>query len=319
MGFRYAIISGFLGQLKDRFKFYHEARNLKDKFALARTIEGVDGLELVYPYDFQDLSMTKELLEHYRLLPAAVNVDIKGEAHWNRRSLSAESRDTRKKAVEYISRGMELARELGANLVTVCPLQDGYDYHFEMDYSRAWRYFVEGVREAATAFPDIRLSLEYKGAEPLAQYLLSNVHSALFTCCKTGLTNVGVTLDTGHALFAKENPAESLALLQGEGRLFHVHINDNDGNWDWDLISGGRNLLGYLEFIYYLVRSAYQGWIALDVTPKNRDTAEVLATSIHLSRVLEKKAAEIDHVLIERNILDDTPHKTLRYLYDEVL
>ncbi len=318
MGFRYAIISGFLGQLKDRFKFYQDARDQEEKFAVASRIEGAEGLELVYPYEFSDLTRTRELLEKYSLKTAAVNVDIKGEAHWNRRSLSAESGETRRKAVEYISRGAELSRELGAHLVTVCPLQDGYDYHFEMDYARGWKYFIDGIREVASAYPDVRISLEYKGAEPLAQYLLGNVHSALFTCLKVNLPNVGVTLDTGHALFAKENPAESLVLLQEEGRLFHVHINDNDGNWDWDLISGGRNILAYLEFLYYLQRSDFDGWIALDVTPKNRDTAEVLGTSIALSKILEKKAAELDGELLAKNIQDDVPHHTLRYLYQKL-
>jgi len=90
MGFRYAIISGFLGQLKDRFKFYQDTRDQEEKFSLASHIEGAAGLELVYPYDFADLSRTKELLEKYGLKTAAVNVDIKGEAHWNKRALSAE-------------------------------------------------------------------------------------------------------------------------------------------------------------------------------------------------------------------------------------
>lgn len=315
MSFRYAIISGFLGQTKDRFKFYQEPRDLETKIELASKIKGADGLELVYPYDFKDVQETRKLLKKYKLAVSSINVDIKGESYWNKRALSAESGATRKKAIAYLARGAEISHELGVNLVTVCPLQDGYDYHFEIDYSKSWKYFINGIREVASAFSNVRISLEYKGAEPLTQYLLGNLHSALFTCLKTNLPNVGVTLDTGHALFAKENPAESLMLLHGEDRLFHVHINDNDGNWDWDLISGGRNLLANLEFIYYLQKIGYKGWIALDVTSKNRSPVEILGTSIALYQMMEKKVAKFDKKLITKNIQQDSPHETLRYIY----
>uniref|UniRef100_A0A7V4WJV3 Sugar phosphate isomerase/epimerase n=1 Tax=Candidatus Caldatribacterium saccharofermentans TaxID=1454753 RepID=A0A7V4WJV3_9BACT len=314
--YRYAIISGFLGQLKDRFRMYQEPRDLEARLELARRVPGVSGMELVYPYDFVDPEKTRSLLEKYNLQVGAVNVDIKGERYWDRRALTSWDKDTRKKAVEYLENGAKFAREFGSYLVTVCPLQDGYDYHFEVAYDKAWQYFLEGVAEVARANPDVRLSLEYKFREPLAHYFLGNVYSALYVCLKLGLDNVGVTLDVGHALFAGENPAESLVLLHREGKLFHVHINDNDGKWDWDLVAGSRNLFPYLEFLYYLRKVGYQGWISLDVTPKHRDPVRAFTRSIAFTEKLLDFVESLDDAFIAKAIDEDDPGKVLELLYE---
>jgi len=274
---------------------------------------------LVYPYDFAEPGKTKELLTKYGLQVGAVNVDIKGESYWDKRALTAQSADTRGKAIEYIRRGVEFSRDLGANLVSVCPLQDGYDYHFEMDYEEVWNYFIEGIKEAAQSYPEVRISLEYKFREPLVHYLLGNVHSALYTCLKVGLLNVGVTLDVGHALFAGENPAESLILLQREGKLFHVHINDNDGKWDWDLVAGSRNLFSYLEFLYYLQKINYQGWISLDVTPKHRNPIQAFSESIAFTENLSDFAKSLNQSFIREKISQDDPLGVLQTIYQKML
>ena len=319
MDLKFSIITGFLGQLKDRFKFYQEPRDLDKKLELASRIEGAEGVELIYPYDFQDVDETQKLLEKWNLKAAAVNVDIKGESVWNHRSLTADDEGVRKKAVEYIAEGAEISRKLGANLVSVCPLQDGVDYFFEADYGKMWKYFIDGLRDVASSYPDVKISLEYKMSEPLAHYLLGTVGKALYTCLKVGLDNVGVTLDTGHSLLAYEIPAESLTLLAEEGRLFHVHINDNNGTWDWDLISGSVNPIAYLEFLYYLKKYGYDGWLSLDVTPRHRDPVEVFRTSIDVSKKLAKLVDEIDESVVEEAFRRDEPSHFLNYLYSKIL
>lgn len=56
---------------------------------------------------------------------------------------------------------------------------------------------------------------------------------ALLLCLETGRKNVGVTIDTGHSLYAGENIAEAVVLAScAGGRLMHMHFNDNYGYWD---------------------------------------------------------------------------------------
>jgi len=52
---KYSVILGFLGRLNDRFSSYGEQVDIAGKFEVASKIEGIQGLELVYPFDFMDV------------------------------------------------------------------------------------------------------------------------------------------------------------------------------------------------------------------------------------------------------------------------
>lgn len=284
MGVKYSVITGFLGSLSDRFCTYQEDRDLTAKFKLAKTIEGLDGLEVVYPADFDDLEKLKRLLSEYALGVSAVNLNFK--KGWNNGSLASDCPETRQKAVKTLQHAMDLAAELGCNLVTTALLNDGYDYMFERDYRKVWDNLVDSVREAASYRDDVRVSFEYKASEPKTHTILADAGKCLYLCDKVGLSNVGVTLDFGHALYAGELPAESVALLAREGRLFYVHLNDNYREWDWDMIPGSVNLWDYLEFLFYLKECGYDSWMAIDVFPKDLDAAKVFATTIRVTKRL---------------------------------
>ena len=58
-----AIITAFLGAAKNRYMTYQEDRSLKDKLEMASRIEGIEGLELCYPADFENPQQLKEAPE----------------------------------------------------------------------------------------------------------------------------------------------------------------------------------------------------------------------------------------------------------------
>jgi len=84
MEIKQAIITGFMGKLKDRFCEYHEARTPEEKIAAVAKIKGAKGVEIVYPYELEDLEIIKKTLKKYNLGVAAVNVNIKGEPEFAR-------------------------------------------------------------------------------------------------------------------------------------------------------------------------------------------------------------------------------------------
>jgi hypothetical protein len=59
---RLAVITAFLGGVKNRYIPYKPDRTLEEKFASAAQIERLDGLELWYPSDFGDVELLKSLL-----------------------------------------------------------------------------------------------------------------------------------------------------------------------------------------------------------------------------------------------------------------
>jgi xylose isomerase len=294
---KYSLITGFLGELRDRFTSYQPSRDITEKFRLASNIKNLTGLELIYPQDFNDLELVKKLLSDYNFEVSAINLNIKGESKWRYGAFTAVNEETRKEAIKYLKRGMEIAEELGANIVTVCPLNDGSDYPFEIDYRSAWENTVSCIRECADFKPTVKISIEYKTCEPRMHVLVRDAGRATLLAKVIDRDNVGVTLDVGHAFEAGEIPAESVDILASVDKLFYVHINDNFRNWDWDMIPGTVNTLEMVEFIYVLKSVGYDSWLTIDVYPWRFDPVKVFSETIewmeHCRKISEKIDAKI--------------------------
>jgi len=319
MKIEYSVITGFLGKLQDRFTQYQEKRSLEEKFALASQIKGLKGLEVIFPSDFQDKEKLKQLLETYKLKVSAVNVNLKGEERWKGGSLTSNDANIRKQAIDVLKEAMDLASELECKMITVAFLNDGHDYPFQREYTKAWDNLVSGLREVADYRKDVRLSVEYKMNEPAVRTTVGNVGKGLCLCSEVERDNVGITLDVGHALYAGENPAESASLLAKKGKLFYLHLNDNFRNWDWDLIPGYVNLWDYLELFFYLKKFNYQGWIALDVFPKSLDPVAVFTTSIQFARNIESLVEKIDQKEIFELMKKNDVPSIFSYLQERIL
>lgn len=291
---KYSIITGFLGELKDRFTSYQIPRNLREKFELVSRIDKAEGVEVIFPQDFSDISLLKSLIEEYGLKVSAVNLNIKGETKWRYGAFTAVSDATRKESIDYLKRSMDYAEELGANLVTVCPLNDGSDYPFEVDYKKAWNNTIDCIRQGAEYNPRVKISIEYKISEPRAHVMLRDAGRAALLAYLTGKENVGVTLDIGHAFESGEIPAESLDILASCNKLFYVHINDNFRNWDWDMIPGTVNFIEIVEFMYRLRLANYNSWLSIDVFPGRFDAVKVFSETIEWMELCRKLAEKID-------------------------
>lgn len=273
---KYSIITGFMGKVKDRFIDYQPARTMEEMVAMAAKVKGCKGLEVVFPQNFTDPMQVKRLLDDAGLGVSTVNLNTKGEEIFRFGSFSNPDPKARRKATDMLKEAMDAAAVLGCHMVTTAQLTDGVDYPFELDYLRAWNDMLECVREAAAYRPDVKISLEYKLSEPRVHCLLGNAGKMAAFCEAVNKPNVGVTLDTGHALQCGEVMADSLSFLSAMKRLFYVHINDNFRNWDWDMMPGTVNLWEFVEFALYLKRVGYDGWITADVFPQRYDPIKIM-------------------------------------------
>ena len=126
---------------------------------------------------------------------------------------------------------------------------------------------------------------------------------------------MGVTLDFGHSIQAGERPAQSVALLAREKRLFYVHLNDNDKFWDWDMIPGAYNLWDFVEFFYYLRKYGYNDWFGYDVFPKEIDTVKTFNAVTGITKKLISISERIDDETIEKLLAKRNPAESINYLY----
>ena len=311
-----AIITAFLGETRNRYMVYQGNRGLQEKFAMLARIPGVDGVELCYPADFEDPAALKELLARAGLGIAGVNFRSRRTGKWWRGSFISEKPEERRELVDDLKRAMDAAAALGCRRITTCPLNDGADTLFEVDYIRAYDYAAETFGAACAYNRDIRLCIEYKKSDPIARCIFGTAGETAAFCLLTGAPNLGTTLDIGHAIYAEERPAQSAALLAKANRLFYVHLNDNDGRWDWDMLPGAFHLWEFVEFFYTLRKLGYDNdWYAFDVYPKEIDTVQNFTAAMQLTRKLEVITDRIDVPTMEELLRERNSAKTLPYLY----
>lgn len=295
---------------------YQGNRGLAEKFALLARIPGADGVELCYPADFEDPTELSDLLARSGAGVAGINFRSRRSGKWWRGGFIAEHSAERQELVDDLKRCMDHAASMGCHRITTCPLNDGADTLFEVDYLKAYDYALETFAAACAHNRAIRLCIEYKKSDPIARCLLGSAGETVAFCLLSGAPNLGATLDIGHAIYAEERPAQSAALLAKAHRLFYVHLNDNDGRWDWDMLPGAFHLWEFVELFYTLRKLGYDNdWYAFDVYPKEIDTVENFSAAMTLTRKLEAITDRIDVATMERLLQERNSAKTIPYLY----
>ena len=244
---------------------------MEEMLDLARTVDGLDGLELVGNWHVNDENIrdvAKMFSDRGMKIPMLVP-DLWTQAKWGRGSLAAPDAATRQAGVDEVKKVMDWAAELGCPYVDVWPGQDGFDYCFQSDYPAAWEWLREGLAACADHNDKVKVLVEYKPREPRTHCFVDHVGTVLFLL--RDLDKVGVLLDIGHSMQGAENVAYAASLLNHHGKLDYVHLNDNHGDWDEDMMVGSVHLVAYLELVYWLKRLAYKGWLTLDVFPYRED------------------------------------------------
>jgi xylose isomerase len=311
-----AIITAFLGRLRNRYMVYQENRPLAEKLALAARVKGIDGLELCYPADFVNPAELEIMLEQYSFGISAINFRSRRTGKWWRGSFISEKASERQEVVDDLKRAIDFAAELECNRVTTCPLNEGADTVFEVDYIKVYDYAAETLSAACAHNRDVLICLEYKKSDPMARCIFGTAGETASFCQLAGADNLGATFDIGHALIAEERPAQSAALLARAKRLFYVHLNDNDGHWDWDMLPGAFHLWEFVELFYTLRKLGYDdNWYAFDVFSKEFDVTENFRAAVALTRKLEEITDRVEPTRMEQLLGERDSSKTIPYLY----
>jgi len=314
-----SVISAFLGGVKNRYMQYQPNRTIYEIIDAAGRIEGIDGLELCYPMDFDDIPKLNNTLKENGLGVSAINVRSRRQDKWLRGAFSSANASERLEVVDEFRRAMDTALEVGTNRISTCPLNDGHDYVFEMNYFDAYQYASETFAAICEHNRDVKVCIEYKKNDPRTRCLFGSAGESLSFCQSVDAPNLGITLDIGHALLSGERPAQSVALLHRAGKLFYVHLNDNDRQWDWDMLPGAYHLAEFVEFIYYLKLAGYENdWFAYDVFAKEVNLSDHFRLVAKLTRKIEAMAAKIDQADMQKLMVERNPNKSIEYIFDNL-
>jgi sugar phosphate isomerase/epimerase len=234
----------------------------------AATVTGLTHLDLNFPdhVDSDPVALSR------RISDAGLSVNGLAMRYYTNKAFKIGAftnpdKVVRREAIDLTKRGIDAARAMGANLMTVWLGQDGFDYNFQLDYAQAWDWEVEGIREVADHDPDCQVSIEYKPDEPRAQSLLRDAATTLLAIDDAGAPNLGVTMDFAHSLYAGEQPAFAAHLIHRRSKLLGVHLNDAYAKRDDGLMVGAVHLRSTLELLHQIRRDGYSGVLYFDTFP----------------------------------------------------
>ena len=300
------------GNCADRFVlsgYSSVNRSVLEMIKLAGKVKDLSGIELVGTWHInnENIQQIKRIIQDTGLKVSMVVPDLWARAKWGKGGCTSKDEKIREEAIKNVKTSMDWAVELGCDMIDVWFGQDGYDYLFQANYIEAWDQLTETTRECADYRPEVKICIEYKIKEPRTHIFVSTVGKALLLVKEVDRGNVGVLVDVGHALAAGENPAESIALVGRENKLFYVHFNDNYGVWDDDMMVGSVHTLQWIEFLYWLKKVGYNGWHTLDIFPYREDGVKAVEESINWIKALYELLDRIGYESVEKAIKEGNP------------
>jgi xylose isomerase len=283
-------------QSEEKYGGYVGSWTVEEQIKAAASVPELKGLELIAPLyvSAENIKNVKMWMQDAGLETVAVNPYLWTEPRWQRGALTSPDPKIRSQAVDTAKRSIDIGRELGCSKMDLWPGEDGWDYLFQANYGQMWDFTCDCLRNIAEYDPDYRIGIEYKIGEPRMSQYISTAAKAALLGSELGLANVGVYLDYGHALIARENPADSVALLSRTRRLFGVHVNDNYGLEDDDMMVGSVHLWTTLEFLLALEEYGYDDWISLDIVPRRESAVKACTQSLDAMNKLYDLIGRLD-------------------------
>jgi xylose isomerase len=315
---KYAIILGNLGNTRDRFCPGYKTNPASEemlKMALERMPQ-IQGIELVGTWDIRpdNVQDMKKRMDDSGVACVSIIPDTFTNPLYGRGSITSIDPKVRQHALEYLRRMSEIALKMNCGIINLWLGQDGYDYLLATDYDQERSWLTENTAALAREFPSLRYSLEYKPKEPRNFSYHARMADTILAARETGCDNVGITIDTGHSFYSGENVAEAVVLARRAGNLlYHMHFNDNHGHWDDDMIVSSVHFTCYVELLFWLRKTGYDGWLSMDQYPYREDAVDAISESIlwvkKYEGIVDAHYAEIDALIKENDAV-----KTSRFL-----
>ena len=231
---------------------------------------GYDGLEIVGEPARYDVGQVRSLLQQYK-------IECWGAATFMTagRDLIHEDRYVRYGSIKYMKDCVDLAAELGGQILCIVPSTMGKVVPMA-SFQEEWRWAIEGLREVAYYAGEKGIR---PGIEPLNRYetyFINRHDQAVLLAQEVGL-NMGVVLDTFHLNIEEASPI--VAIKQTASYLIDFHVADNNG------YPPGNGTIDWRAYMKALREIGYDGYLTgefvvpIDRTPAALTEQEIEDTS----------------------------------------
>ena len=255
----------------------------------------------------------KKLLDKYGLAAEFVAPRLWMDPHTKDGGFTSTRRENREFALWRAYRSIDIANELGSDLIVLWLAREGTLCAESKSPVQATRQLVEAINKMLEYDPKIRVCIEPKPNEPIDRSICGTIgHVMAISAATIDPKRVGGNLESAHAVLAGLDPANEIGFALAFGKLFTVHLNDQNGiRYDQDKSFGVENLRQAFNQVKVLVENNYGSkgeYVGLDVkamrTTSDEDSYEHLKNSLAVFRALEDKVARYDYDYANRLIAD---------------
>ncbi len=188
-------------------------------------------------------------------------------------AFTANDRSVRRFALRKVADNLDLAAELGADVVVFWGGREGAESGAAKDVRAALDRYKEAFDVLAAYVLEqgyqLRFAIEPKPNEPRGDILLPTIgHALAFIGGLEHPEMVGLNPEVGHEEMSGLNFAHGLAQALWHGKLFHVDLNGQHGpRFDQDLRFGAGNARGAFWTVDILESGGYDGPRHFDFKP----------------------------------------------------
>ncbi|MBQ3802215.1 MAG: TIM barrel protein [Oscillospiraceae bacterium] len=245
----------------------------------------------------------KAMLDKYGLAAEFVAPRLWMDPHTADGGFTSTSEKDREFAMWRAYRSIDIARELGCDLIVLWLAREGTLCAESKNPVTATRQLVEAINNMLRYDDSIRVCIEPKPNEPIDRSFCGTVGHVMGVSAATiDPKRVGANLESAHAVLAGLDPANEIGFALAFDKLFTVHLNDQNGiRYDQDKSFGVENLRQAFNQIKVLCENRYweKGYVGLDVkamrTTSDEDSYEHLKNSLEIFKALEEKFARYDY------------------------
>ena len=242
----------------------------------------------------------KKLLDKYGLAAEFVAPRLWMDPHTKDGGFMSTRKEDREFALWRAFRSIDIARELGTDLIVLWLAREGTLCAESKSPVWATKQLVEAINRMLEYDPKIRVCIEPKPNEPIDRSICGTMgHVMAISAATIDPIRVGGNLESAHAVLAGLDPANEIGFALAFGKLFTVHLNDQNGiRYDQDKAFGVENLRQAFNQVKVLMENNYGSkgeYVGLDVkamrTTSDEDGYEHLKNSLAIFRALEDKVA----------------------------
>lgn len=253
------------------------------------------------------VAQAKRLFDSEGLTPEFIAPRLWEDARTIDGAYTANSAAARRYARDRSRRSVDIARQLGTDLIVLWPAREGTYIREAKDASQAVGRMVEAVDDMLNYDSSIRIVGEMKPNEPMDQAYCPTVGHFLGLVYRTcDPRRVGVLIESAHSILAGLDPADDMAYALWHGKLWGVHLNDQNGlKYDQDKTFGSVDLRRAFNQVWVLDRAKYYdiGVVGLDIkamrTTKQADQTKHLANSLKMFEHLVDLVRSVDEAQVE--------------------